>query len=258
MITNGEKYACESCIRGHRVAQCQHTDRPLKRVGKKGRPVSQCNHCRTLRTSRSVHTNCKCGSTSRQATLKQFGQERCLCCEGGDCMCAYKTGRKHCGSSTSSPSAMSSQRSPEMALSPHLAYATPLFPIVQDIPGSDGTYSAPTSVALNSEHPEPIHDTGTTPPDNVTHLVASQTPDWLGALDAVLGPISDEPSQSHMHDFHDPLLSMDPLSLPHVWGDLPQSEQPDNPDSIPPFDTDLPLFPFDDHEDYRESFGYGL
>lgn len=93
MITNGEKYACESCIRGHRVAQCQHTgkfiiygssrrawlmltraDRPLQRVGKKGRPVSQCNHCRTLRTSRSVHTNCKCGSTSRQATLKQFGQ----------------------------------------------------------------------------------------------------------------------------------------------------------------------------------------
>ncbi|RSM00639.1 hypothetical protein CDV31_011688 [Fusarium ambrosium] len=26
MITNGEKYACESCIRGHRVAQCQHTE----------------------------------------------------------------------------------------------------------------------------------------------------------------------------------------------------------------------------------------
>ncbi|KAM6535991.1 hypothetical protein FALCPG4_005514 [Fusarium falciforme] len=259
MITNGEKYACESCIRGHRVAQCQHTDRPLQRVGKKGRPVSQCNHCRTLRTSRSVHTNCKCGSASRQATLKQFGQERCLCCEGGDCTCAYKTGqKKHCGSSTSSPSVISSQRSSEMALSPHLAHATPLFPIARDIPGSDGTYSAPAYVALNSEHPETGHDTFTTPPDNVTHLVTPQTPDWLGALDSVLGPISDEPTEFSMQAFHDPLLSMDPFHLAHVWGDLPQSEQPDDPDSFSTFDTDLPSFPFDDHEDHRESLDYGL
>lgn len=25
MIVNGEKFACDACIRGHRVAQCQHT-----------------------------------------------------------------------------------------------------------------------------------------------------------------------------------------------------------------------------------------
>ncbi|EWY79990.1 hypothetical protein FOYG_16929 [Fusarium oxysporum NRRL 32931] len=27
MISKEEKFACESCIRGHRVAQCQHTER---------------------------------------------------------------------------------------------------------------------------------------------------------------------------------------------------------------------------------------
>ncbi|KAF4953689.1 hypothetical protein FGADI_5797 [Fusarium gaditjirri] len=31
MSSNTEKLACESCIRGHRVAKCQHTDRPLLR-----------------------------------------------------------------------------------------------------------------------------------------------------------------------------------------------------------------------------------
>ncbi|KAJ3532660.1 hypothetical protein NM208_g8341 [Fusarium decemcellulare] len=58
MIKDGEKFACETCIRGHRVAQCQHTDRPLQQVSGKGRPVSQCGHCRTLRQSHSVHTRC--------------------------------------------------------------------------------------------------------------------------------------------------------------------------------------------------------
>ncbi|KAH7176972.1 copper fist DNA binding domain-containing protein, partial [Dactylonectria macrodidyma] len=90
MIINGEKLACESCIRGHRVAQCQHADRPLQQVGSKGRPVSQCNHCRSLRKSRSVHTRCKCGSTTRSSS-RPSGRDRCHCCDGGPCVCAHKT-----------------------------------------------------------------------------------------------------------------------------------------------------------------------
>ncbi|KAI8675701.1 Copper-fist domain-containing protein [Fusarium keratoplasticum] len=252
MITNGEKYACESCIRGHRVAQCQHTDRPLQRVGKKGRPVSQCNHCRTLRTSRSVHTNCKCGSTSRQATLKQFGQERCLCCEGGDCTCAYKTGqKKHCGSSTSSPSAISNQRSPGIALSPTLSDSTASMAIPHDIPDSDGTYPALTHVDLSNQPSETVPDTWPTPPDNGPHLVIPETPDWLGALDSVLGPVPDEQTQFSMSALNDPLLPMDSSYLADFLSDLPQTEQPNNADPIPTFDPallDLTLFNFDNHE----------
>jgi hypothetical protein len=36
-------------------------DRPLQHINKKGRPVSQCQHCRSLRKSRSAHTKCDCG-----------------------------------------------------------------------------------------------------------------------------------------------------------------------------------------------------
>ncbi|KAI5302806.1 hypothetical protein KEM56_000336 [Ascosphaera pollenicola] len=55
MIINGEKWACNACIRGHRVSSCSHHDRPLSHVNKKGRPVSQCQHCRGLRRSKSSH-----------------------------------------------------------------------------------------------------------------------------------------------------------------------------------------------------------
>lgn len=36
-------------------------DRPLQVVPKKGRPVSQCQHCRTMRKTRSAHIKCGCG-----------------------------------------------------------------------------------------------------------------------------------------------------------------------------------------------------
>lgn len=81
MLINGEKFACEACVRGHRVSSCHHqgkcscdprgwrkwsgviltcADRPLVHVNKKGRPVSQCQHCRGLRKARSQHVKCEC------------------------------------------------------------------------------------------------------------------------------------------------------------------------------------------------------
>lgn len=61
--------ACEACIRGHRVSGCNHHDRKLLPIAKKGRPVSQCNHCRHMRKSRSAHVKCDCGE--RFALLKE-------------------------------------------------------------------------------------------------------------------------------------------------------------------------------------------
>ena len=54
----------ESCIKGHRSSGCQHTDRPLFEVKKKGRPVSQCEKCRELRKTKRMHGKCTCATTS--------------------------------------------------------------------------------------------------------------------------------------------------------------------------------------------------
>lgn len=90
MLIDGEKWACEACVRGHRVSNCQHSgtttfernsldscasmadlptcsDRPLQHINKKGRPVSQCPHCRGLRKSRSTHVRCDCGDKAHTA-----------------------------------------------------------------------------------------------------------------------------------------------------------------------------------------------
>ncbi|KAI0752886.1 hypothetical protein C8Q80DRAFT_483490 [Daedaleopsis nitida] len=57
-----KKYACETCIKGHRSSSCKHTDRPLFEIKKKGRPVTQCEHCRELRKTRQIHVKCVCES----------------------------------------------------------------------------------------------------------------------------------------------------------------------------------------------------
>ncbi|KAG2160188.1 copper fist DNA binding domain-containing protein [Suillus bovinus] len=57
---NDKKFACQSCIKGHRSSSCYHSERPLFEVKKKGRPVSQCRTCRELRNSKRVHSKCTC------------------------------------------------------------------------------------------------------------------------------------------------------------------------------------------------------
>ncbi|KAJ6090450.1 hypothetical protein N7486_009265 [Penicillium sp. IBT 16267x] len=62
MLIDGQKWACEACIRGHRVSSCKHhgivpcqlailihmltmSDRPLIRIKRKGRPFATCSIC---------------------------------------------------------------------------------------------------------------------------------------------------------------------------------------------------------------------
>ncbi|KAI5464776.1 hypothetical protein BGZ63DRAFT_350604 [Mariannaea sp. PMI_226] len=94
MLIDGEKYACEACVRGHRVSNCQHSDRPLQHINKKGRPVSQCAHCRAMRKSRSAHVKCDCGEkTSKCQHLQptvEGHKETCCCNHGGRCSCGGK------------------------------------------------------------------------------------------------------------------------------------------------------------------------
>jgi hypothetical protein len=53
-------FCSETCIKGHRSSNCKHTDRPLFEIKKKGRPVTQCDHCRELRKTKQVHVKCLC------------------------------------------------------------------------------------------------------------------------------------------------------------------------------------------------------
>ncbi|KAK2461735.1 hypothetical protein APHAL10511_006198 [Amanita phalloides] len=66
VYANDKKFACESCIKGHRSSSCHHADRPLFEIKKKGRPVSQCDKCRQLRQSKKIHAKCICNIRSDQ------------------------------------------------------------------------------------------------------------------------------------------------------------------------------------------------
>ncbi|KAL8800543.1 MAG: hypothetical protein Q9182_005098 [Xanthomendoza sp. 2 TL-2023] len=112
MLIEGEKWACDACVRGHRVSNCQHSDRPLTHINKKGRPVSQCPHCRGLRKARASHVKCECGEkphnkeecsdggtqsdrgdpSAVEASLgtKTADGKTCCCTHGARCTCSLK------------------------------------------------------------------------------------------------------------------------------------------------------------------------
>ncbi|KXT04394.1 hypothetical protein AC578_3574 [Pseudocercospora eumusae] len=71
---DGTKWACQSCLKGHRVSGCTHTDRELTLVPKKGRPVTQCQHCRLERKKRSAHNKCDCADEQKP----HHSREKCI------------------------------------------------------------------------------------------------------------------------------------------------------------------------------------
>ncbi|KAJ3171253.1 hypothetical protein HDU88_008291 [Geranomyces variabilis] len=54
------RFACEKCQNGHRNGSCAHTDRKLLEIRAKGRPTTQCNHCRSKRKEGIGHSHHKC------------------------------------------------------------------------------------------------------------------------------------------------------------------------------------------------------
>ncbi|KAI1373522.1 hypothetical protein F4677DRAFT_218070 [Hypoxylon crocopeplum] len=75
-IINGQKMACEPCIRGHRSTKCNHSpDRMMIPVRKPGRPLSTCPHPpgRTCQCGPKVTVAlpkgaaCRCGGEHRKA-----------------------------------------------------------------------------------------------------------------------------------------------------------------------------------------------
>ncbi|KAK9456668.1 hypothetical protein V1511DRAFT_486486 [Dipodascopsis uninucleata] len=92
VFIDGVKYACETCIRGHRVTTCAHKDRPLTMIKPKGRPVSQCAHCREARKTRALHTRCECTEIRKHksagAKVQVQSSSTCCCGKGGPCDCS--------------------------------------------------------------------------------------------------------------------------------------------------------------------------
>lgn len=64
MSSSGPRLACRPCIRGHRAPSCKHTDRPLFAIRPRGRPSSQCVHCKEARKTGGIHVKCLCGSNT--------------------------------------------------------------------------------------------------------------------------------------------------------------------------------------------------
>lgn len=83
-------------------------DRQLTHINKKGRPVSQCPHCRGLRKARASHVQCECGSkphsrdecndsnglgafqSDTPATFIAQDHKACCCSHGARCTCSIK------------------------------------------------------------------------------------------------------------------------------------------------------------------------
>ncbi|ORY99231.1 copper fist DNA binding domain-domain-containing protein [Syncephalastrum racemosum] len=69
-MINGIKFACNSCIKGHRSSHCNHVERPLFEIRRKGRPVTQCAFCRDLRKTKQVHVKCVCSERKGKGIVK--------------------------------------------------------------------------------------------------------------------------------------------------------------------------------------------
>ncbi|OZJ06480.1 hypothetical protein BZG36_00578 [Bifiguratus adelaidae] len=60
VIIRNLKYACQPCIRGHRVARCKHLDRTLLQLRKRGRPIKKCAQCGGLHVSNKINILSRC------------------------------------------------------------------------------------------------------------------------------------------------------------------------------------------------------
>lgn len=99
-MLNGEKYACDLCIRGHRSSSCNHRDRQLTKLKPKGRPSTTCMHCKEMRKVKNVNPSggCPCGkiqNSKNENELKVLKKAAagCTCLTGGTCRCHIKRRR---------------------------------------------------------------------------------------------------------------------------------------------------------------------
>lgn len=109
VLLNGVKYACERCIRGHRVSSCTHTDKPLTMIKPKGRPASQCPHCREQRKLKNTHSSCNCGKKGKPPGTHLAS---CLCHKNSHCTCPSKEKKSSVKKKTETSPSSGSEHTP--------------------------------------------------------------------------------------------------------------------------------------------------
>lgn len=90
ILINGVKYACERCVRGHRASTCNHRDAKLIMIKPKGRPSTQCTHCKELRKLKNAHVACQCSSRHGRHIPPS---KNCKCDITGNCDCCSRSKR---------------------------------------------------------------------------------------------------------------------------------------------------------------------
>ncbi|CCE64268.1 hypothetical protein TPHA_0H00580 [Tetrapisispora phaffii CBS 4417] len=73
MIIDGKKYACQKCIRGHRVTTCNHSGVELVLIKPKGRPSTTCEHCKAVRHNTNFNPmgKCQCGKNVKPIRVRR-------------------------------------------------------------------------------------------------------------------------------------------------------------------------------------------
>lgn len=174
VLIDGKKFACAACVKGHRSSSCAHTDRMLVEIGKKGRPPTQCAHCRELRRISKVHSKCVCGNkpskqprnpvvlpnglNSSVASSPNLSFEDpssvtqpinpCSCSSGGQCCCSAPA---HPSTGTRAAQRRSKQTTPPSAqppVLPQLRHSPPTVPseALHTIPQPLSPLSAPPPI----------------------------------------------------------------------------------------------------------------
>lgn len=69
------------------MSSCTHTDKPLTMIKPKGRPASQCAHCRENRKVKNTHSSCVCG---KKGMPPGSHLASCLCHKSSQCTCPSK------------------------------------------------------------------------------------------------------------------------------------------------------------------------
>ncbi|KAL2373356.1 hypothetical protein RJ035_004683 [Blastomyces gilchristii] len=234
MLINGEKWACDACIRGHRVSNCQHADRPLSHINKKGRPVSQCPHCRSLRKSRTTHTKCECGEkghTKAECPVKEPGDTQagirkpCCCGHGTRCICAAKRDSSletvpELGTPRNGAASHLSQRRPHIATT-KTDDALPGFPTRHNKHKVNGT--SKRGVPYSIPRSNTVHVSSGLARRSVDHLLlpeASVEQNGTPATDSItegVHPVRRVRSE-HGSPTHEPLFGIDDMNndIPHL------------------------------------------
>ncbi|KAA8917414.1 hypothetical protein TRICI_000437 [Trichomonascus ciferrii] len=209
VFIDGVKYACDRCIRGHRVTSCQHTDAPLTMIKPKGRPTTQCAHCREHRKSKQLHTKCLCGSKNPPHATT------CPCHMDPDlCTCARKkTGLRRTASN------------PPTAVPPVAAQAVAT--ATAATPATDGPVRSASTTSLVSRRSSTMR--GRTRSRNATVSSTTSTASTASTNSSVLTA----PSMEHQP----PMFDWQNFTKPHPNNPIPLEEPRTTPMAIPLDDT---------------------